>query len=91
MNMATIIVRHEVEDFDKWKPAFESDIPKLKELGMTNEKVYRDKDNPNIVTVIGDCESVDKIMEYMGSDEIKEKMASGGVVGKPEVFVMESA
>lgn len=83
--MATIIVTHEVKDFDAWKPGFDSDDANRQNAGISNLSLYRDAFNPNIVTLIADAANIEVIMGMFTNPQMQEMMATAGVVGTPEV------
>ena len=49
--MPIIRIQHIVPDFDRWKHAFESDPMDRKGSGVTRYRVYRSVDEPNLVMI----------------------------------------
>jgi hypothetical protein len=88
---ASLIVRHRVADFDAWKKVFDSMHEVRKAHGWTQAIVYRDAQDPNIVTIVNRVKDLDGAKRYGGSKELKEGMAKAGVQGAPEVFFLEQA
>lgn len=49
---AYTIIRHEVKDFNAWKAVFDSASEMRHGAGETSAQIFRDADNPNLVTVL---------------------------------------
>lgn len=49
--MPTIRIQHGVPDFDRWQHVFESDPMDRKGSGVTRYVVYRSVDEPNLVMI----------------------------------------
>jgi hypothetical protein len=86
--MATLILSHRVEDYQKWRPYFDRDVPRRKKYGMSNEKVYRSAEDPNNIYIVSDL--VDpSVTEMIGKDEeLAALMKESGVISKPVVTVL---
>ena len=87
--MASVITAIEVEDYDKWRPKFDSMEGHRREHGLQGGHVYQDVANPNMITVVIEGDLSD-LQAYTESQALKEAMAEGGVVGPPRFsFVNE--
>ena len=87
--MATMIVKHRVANFEKWKAVFDSMDKVRKDHGWTGSTVHRDATDPNIVVVVNRVKSLDGAKQYGGSPELREAMAHGGVQGPPEITFLD--
>ena len=83
--MATMIVKHRVANFDKWKVAFDSMDKVRKEHGWTGYSVHRDATDPNVVVIVNRVKDLAGAKQYGGSPALREAMAHGGVQGPPEI------
>lgn len=84
----SIILRHEVEDFDKWKPAYDADEARRKdEMTVLASSVSRAADNENMVILHFTVTDPAKVQAAMESEELKKVMKEAGVKGKPEYAV----
>jgi len=86
--MVNVILSHEVKDFSEWKKHFDSDETKRSQAGVKVTGLFTCVDNPNHVTVTTEFPSMEAVQGFMGSPELKEKMEMGGVIGKPEVKIL---
>lgn len=84
-----VLIRHSVEDFSKWKAAYDEHKPERVKVGVTDNKLLQDADNPNMVTIVFDAEDVERAKEFTSSDAVKEVMQKAGVVGKPEIYFLK--
>jgi hypothetical protein len=89
--MATIIVHHEVKDYDTWRKVFDGVEGLRRDGGETSAKVFRSEENPNHVTAILDYTSVDAARAWFANDTLKAKMMEAGVVGPPQIHFLADA
>ena len=87
--MPALFIQHTVQDFDKWKVAFDADEENRKNLGSQGGFLWRGTDDQNVVSVLLNWDSVDNIKKFMESPELKEKMEEAGVTGEPVVYFLE--
>ncbi len=76
-----MITEFKVEDFGKWKSAFDSMHSVRKQFGCTSEQIYQGRDNPNeIVTILlwGTHEQAHKWVESPELEAAKAKAGTGG-------------
>ena len=83
-----VVVTHEVKDYAAWRKVFDADEPNRKKGGFKVQGVYADRDNPNIVSVIGEFPNPAAVDAFINSPGLKEAMEKGGVLGKPDVKVL---
>lgn len=89
--MARMFVRHDVQDFTRWKQGYDEAAGLQREAGVTSESAYQSADDPNDVTVIHDFDSIDSARAFAASPELKEAMGQLGVIGKPQIWFTERA
>jgi hypothetical protein len=53
--------------------------------------VFTAIDNPNRVTLTGECASLDILQSFMGQPELKAEMEKAGVISEPEMKVLKKA
>ena len=87
--MVTLFVRHQVEDYGKWREGYDGNAAMIAGLGVREASVYRSVDDGNNLTVSHDFDSIDAARKFAGSDELKAAMQELGVVGHPEVWFVE--
>lgn len=89
--MATMFVRHTVNDFQQWSRAYEDFRPTQKRMGVTAEAVFRAVDNPNDITVTHDFDSIEAAQAFAGSSELKTAMQGAGVAAEPTIWFTNRA
>ena len=89
--MAYILVHHKIEDYNKWKPVFDNDAGNRAKHGSTGGKIFRNADNPNDIFTLLEISSIEKGKEFAQSDSLKEAMKEAGVIGMPNVHILEEA
>ena len=89
--MATLFVRHKVEEFDAWKTAYDAFNAERKTMGVTSHGVYQTDGNLNDVTVYHRFDSMDKAKAFASSARLKDVMEEAGVIGAPDVWFASEA
>lgn len=84
--MATMFVRHRVQDFDAWKAEYDRFEPQRHAMGVTGQGVYQADGDPTDVTVYHHFESVEAARRFAGSDELRAGMQRAGVLGEPDIW-----
>jgi quinol monooxygenase YgiN len=87
--MATLFVRHKVDDYAKWKRVYDDFASTRKELGVTGASVHRDPDDPNTLVVTHQFRNIKAARDFANSDELKSAMANAGVSGAPTIWFGE--
>jgi len=87
--MVTLFVRHDVQDYGKWREGYDANAEMIRGLGVRADSVYRSVDDGNNITVSHDFDSIDAARKFAGSDELKAAMQGVGVVGHPEIWFVE--
>ena len=85
----TLVVRHKVASFAKWKPVFDGHEAFRKQSGWTSHEVLADVTDPNQVTIIGHIRSAAQAKEFGKAPSLKEAMQKGGVQGAPDVTLLK--
>ncbi len=81
-----IIIFSKVKDYDAWKKSFDEHSDVRKNGGVTDRGVgysYEDKNDVTVVLAINDMK---KARDFSKSPELKARMDSAGVIGKPDIF-----
>lgn len=82
--MTTLVVRHTVEDFDRWSTGFKDHGDVRRSHGATGHRVLRDG---NHVLALMDFPDADSAAAFEADPSLKEEMHRAGVVGAPEISV----
>ena len=89
--MVYIYVRHNVEDYAKWKEGFDKHAAARQAGGATDEAyIMRNVDDPNELTAILGWSDLEKARAFTQSASLKEAMQKAGVAGPPEVRYLET-
>jgi heme-degrading monooxygenase HmoA len=89
--MATVAVRHQVEDFGIWRTAYDEHGKVRDSLGCTGDRVLRDESAPNDVLVLTYWPTLDSAHAFVTDPSLPEAMQRSGVVGAPRIEVYEEA
>jgi hypothetical protein len=89
--MGVLIIHHKVKDFATWKPVYDGHGAIRKKVGLTKDHVFRGVADPNMVTIVMEFSDLAKAEAFSASDDLKNAMQAAGVVGKPEILLMNRA
>jgi len=85
----TLMVRHTVASYAKWKPVFDAHEGVRKQFGWTSYTLLTDAGDPNHVTILGRIKSAAQAKDFGKAPSLKEAMQKGGVQGPPEVSLLK--
>ena len=83
--MATMLVKHRVANFDKWKKVFDRLEGLREKHGFVAHSVHRDATDPNVVVIVNHVKEMTEAKNYGSSHELHDAMAEAGVQGPPEI------
>ncbi len=90
MAQATLLVRHEVEDYAAWRSA-ESVEGLRQEHGCTGAEVLVDPADKQDVYVVHRFPTLGQAQAFAGSSELREAMGRAGVKGAPRIEIAVEA
>ena len=87
--MATVLVRHKVNDYTRWKRVYDEGKKMVKSKGGTRQTLFKNSTNPNELVILTEVDGADQARQLVQSDELKQAMERGGVAEEPTVYVLE--
>jgi hypothetical protein len=88
--MAYVLIRHKIEDFAKWKTAFDEHADVRREFGGRECKVFRSAVNQNEVFLLSEWDDLDRAKQFADSQDFKQFLPVAGVVTiPPDFFFLE--
>ena len=86
----SLLVAHEVADWDAWKAVFDGHAEARAAAGLTSRGVARGAENPNMVYINFAISDLDAARAFAASEDVKTTMEAAGVVGTPELYFTET-
>jgi quinol monooxygenase YgiN len=86
--VASVLIKHPVEDFEKWKAGFDAFHDTRKSGGEKSYQIFRTIDDPNNVVALFEWDDIDNARAFLNSSELKDAMEQAGVSGQPEITIM---
>jgi len=80
-----LVISHTVKDYDKWRPAFDTDATARKTGGMEDMVVGRGIDNSNNIIIAMKVSDVQKARDFVADPRLKDVMGKAGVTSKPGI------
>lgn len=87
--MPYLIIRHKVEDYDRWKPTFDDHGLTRAEFGSTGYQLLRSDCDPNELIMMFEFNDLDKARALVTSDDLRETMQRAGVADQPDIYFLE--
>ena len=87
--MALYYCRHQVKDYDAWRPYFDADQPRIHSVGAKTVSVMRSTDDPNNVHFVFDIPDLEAFMGQMQSQELQDILQKAGVMEQPVFYGLE--
>ena len=91
MGTATMIARHQVQDYSAWRAVYDSLEGVRQSYSCTGAEVMTDPGNKNDVFVIHRFPTVEAAQAFAGSSELKEAMGRAGIAGAPRIEIAAEA
>jgi hypothetical protein len=88
--MVHVLIRHKVQDFDKWKPAYDAHQQARAAAGLQDLHLWHNIDEPNEIVLLFEVADVEKAKAFARSSDLKERMRDAGVMGAPDIFFLSS-
>jgi heme-degrading monooxygenase HmoA len=89
--MIYLYVRHNVEDYAKWREGYDNHAAARQAGGATDEAyVMRNVDDPKEITLVLGWSDLEKARAFTQSASLKEAMQKAGVTSQPEVRFLET-
>lgn len=87
--MAYTLVRHQIQDFEKWKSVFEQTHLRLKECGCENFKLFRNTDRPHEIILYMQWKTLEDARFYINSEFLEDALSEAGITDSPDFFYLE--
>ncbi len=88
--MPYVFAKHKVEDYAKWKTAFDQAIELRQAGGEQSAQVFQLHDDDNDLVMLCEWDNMDNAKSYFGSQELQQAMQQAGVIGQPEIHITQS-
>jgi hypothetical protein len=85
--MATLIIRHKVEDYTRWKRGYDDADWLRKQHGITYASIHREESDPNDIIAVHRFKNMKGAKDF--AKAVPSLMREIGVIGKPEVWFSE--
>jgi hypothetical protein len=86
--MKTVILKHRVADYARWKPIYDADAPRRISAGLREIKVGQKEGDDNLVYMIWETLDDSRLRKMIEDPELLDVMKKAGVIGEPEVVVI---
>ncbi len=89
--MPYIFAKHKVQDYAKWKSAFDGAINMRQAGGEQSYQIFHLWDDANDLVLFFEWDNLDNAKQYFQSTELREAMQQAGVIGQPEIHITKPA
>jgi len=85
--MATVIIRHKVEDYTKWKRGYDEADWLRKQHGIIYASVHREETDPKDIIAVHQFKDLKGAKNF--TEAVPALMKNIGVIGKPVIWFAE--
>ena len=89
--MPYVLVRHKVEDYEKWRPAYDEHGATRKTSGCKGTQVFRNAENPNEIVMLLEWDNLENARQLVQSEDLREAMQRSGVTDQPDIYFLDDA
>ena len=79
-----------LEDYKRWKPLFAQHDAMHKESDCEGAHLFHSVEKPNEMHILFEWNDLNKAKQFIQSDDLRAAMQKAGVVGKPEIYFLDS-
>jgi len=84
-----LVIRHKVEDYARWKTAFDEGIAMRKAGGEKSYRIFHTDDDPNNLVLLFEWDNLDNARKYLKSEILREAMQQAGVSKEVDISLLE--
>ena len=85
--MATMVIRHKVEDYKVWKRGYDDADWLRKQHGITFASVHREENDPNDLIIVHKFKTMKGAKDF--AKDVPAIMEKIGVIGAPTIWFSE--
>jgi heme-degrading monooxygenase HmoA len=83
------MVRHKVEDFGRWKAAFDRSLDQRHVCGHKASRLFDVDVDGSSVVVYSQWDSIERARSFVESEELKEAMKQEGFSERPDFYFLK--
>jgi heme-degrading monooxygenase HmoA len=87
--MPYMFVRHNVENYERWKPVFKEHGSTRRESGSKGVRLFRNADSSNETVILLEWDDLEKARRFAQSENLRETMERAGVADEPDIYFLE--
>ena len=87
--MPYMLVRHKVEDYERWKLVFDEHQATRRESGGKGGYLFRNADDPNETVILLEWPDIEEARRFAQSEDLRETMQRAGVAERPDIYFLE--
>jgi hypothetical protein len=83
--MATMVIRHSITDYDRWRQVYDQSDPLRIQHGFTGGRIFRDAGDASTLLIVQEFESLGQAQSFASDPGLKAAMERAGVAGPPRI------
>ena len=87
--MPYLLVRHKVDDYERWKPGFDEHGATRRESGGKGGYLFRNAEDPNETVILLEWDNLENARRFAQSEDLRETMQRVGVADRPDIYFRE--
>jgi hypothetical protein len=87
--MPYVVVRLQVESYEKWKLAFDAQQDARRASGSRGGRVCRSSDDANELVILLEWDDLERARRFVDYTDLRNTMRRAGAVGPPAIAYLE--
>lgn len=87
--MTVLVIRHRVQDYERWKAVFDEDAGVRQAHGSRRERIFHDVADADEVLVYLEWDDAERAQLFARSGALRDAMVYSGVVDRPDVWILK--
>jgi quinol monooxygenase YgiN len=83
-----LLMRFPVRDYTNWRHEFDSQATWRQQNGQRSCQTFRDADDPNVVTLLCEWQSLQSVKTFLADPQLSENMQLAGVMAQPSLHII---
>ncbi len=87
--MTYVLIRHKIENYNKWKIIYDSHFPAREKAGLTEKNLFRNTEDINEIVLLFEAKDLKKAQDFISSEDLHKVFDDAGVMDLPDVYFLK--
>lgn len=83
-----LMIQHRVKEYSYWRIEYDASLDWRKSQGELDSQIFQDNYDLNLVIILSEWESLEKLQQFIAEPELSEIMTHAGVLDQPILHIL---